>query len=186
MKRDWIMRWLAIVLAALAAVSIAVWTGMQNRLEQPAEPVAEPIDTARQVCAQRLADVGRALAAYAEDYEGAYPLTSTPAATYDELLPLLEPHGISAQQLLCPTSAAVGGPPYVYHSYLSRGGVDWPKWMPDQHVVTSASSPDTWLLADALERGKPGPHSETQKAFNYLRADGSVKFHQGQPRAVYR
>jgi len=180
------VRRLAIVLAALAAVAIAVWTGLQNRVEQQAEPVPEPVDTARQVCAQRLADVGRALAAYAEDYDGAYPLTSTPAATYDELLPLLEPHGISAEQLLCPVSEAVGGPPYVYHSYLSRGGVDWPKWMPDEHVVTSESPPETWLMADAVERGKPGPHSETQKAFNYLCANGSVRFRQGQPREVYR
>jgi len=55
-----------------------------------------------------------------------------------------------------------------------------------EHVVTLGSPPETWLASDALTRDGPGPHSATEKAFNYLAADGRVAFHTGRPRDVYR
>jgi hypothetical protein len=185
MDRERIVRGVAIVAAIGAAAAIAVWTGLQGRAQAPAEDEADAVAVAREECASRLRETGRALTAYAGDYDGLYPVLSTPAATYDELLPLLSSYGIGAQQLVCPVSEATGGPPYVCHSYRSRGEVNWPKWMPDEHIVTSASEPGTWLMADALIRDEPGPHSDFQKAFNYLRADGSVLFRQGAPREVY-
>lgn len=185
MERARIVRGVAVVVAVGAAVAIAVWTGLQSRAQEPAEDGVDPAAVAREECARRLREIGRAMTAYAGDHEGLYPVLSTPAATHDELLPLLSRYGINAAQLLCPVSEETGGPPYVCHSYRSRGEVNWPKWMPEEHVVTSASGPGTWLVADALVRDKPGPHSDFQKAFNYLRADGSVRFHEGAPREVY-
>ena len=185
MERERIVRGVAVVVAVGTAVAIAVWTGLQGRAQQSAEDEVDPAAVARDECATRLRRIGQAMTAYARDYDGLYPVLSTPAATYDELLPLLLRYGIGAEQLLCPVSEATGGPAYVCHSYRSRGEVNWPKWMPEEHVVTSASGPSMWLMADALVRDKPGPHAEFQKAFNYLRADGSVRFHEGAPRGVY-
>ena len=186
MEKAQIARWVAVFLAGMVAVGIAVWAGLQARPPQQPEPIEDPAQVARGVCAQRLADVGRALSAYAADHGGSYPVTSTPAATYDELFPALAPYGVTEGQLLCPVSEESGCPPYVYHSYLSRGDVQWPKWMPEKHIVTVKSAAETWLLADALIKDETGPHSETQKAFNYLRVDGSVLYREGAPRMVYK
>jgi len=180
------VRWIAVTLGAVVAVAIAVWTGLEDRPPEQPESTAKPADRAVEVCARRLAAVGLALAAYAQDHDGFYPVTTTPAATYNELLPVLASYGVSERELLCPVSERTGGPFYVYHSYLRRGDIEWPKWMAEQHVVTGESPPDTWLMADALIKDDPGPHSETQKAFNYLCVDGSVHFRSGAPRMVYK
>lgn len=179
------MRWTAVTLAGMIAVGIAVWVGLQQRPAPESTTVAEPVDHARQECARRLADVGRALSMYAADCDGVYPVTTNPAAAYGEFLPAIAPYGVVEEQLLCPISEQTDGPPYVYHSYLGLGELQWPRWMEAERTVTVASPAETWLMADALLKDQPGPHSKTHKAFNYLRADGAVRFHQGPPRQVY-
>ena len=173
-----IIRWTAAALAVSAAVIIVVLT---SRPRPAPQPPALPDTTA--TCAQRLARVGQALRLYAQDHEGWFPIAPTAAEAEEHLLRhLADPEALKGD-LRCPARPQR---PYVYHSYHARGPGAWPNWMADEHIVTPASPPDTWLMADFIERDRPGPHSETQKAFNFLRVDGSVQFHAGRPREVYR
>lgn len=170
----------------MLAISLAAWIGYQQRPRERPAPREEAAEYSRKECARRLAAAGRALAMYAAEHEGVYPVLRTPAAVYEELLPLLAPYGVTRTQLVCPTSETTEGPEYVYHSYRGLGQETWPKWMEEKRAVTTASPPETWLLADYLGKDRPGPHAETGKAFNYLRADGAVRYHKGAPRQVYR
>ena len=96
---------------------------------------------------------------------------------------MLKRQGLGEADFRCPARPEYR---YVYHCYRRLGPGNWPNWMVDSHVVTRKSPGDTWLLADHLLRGAPGPHSATEKAFNYLCADGHVGYHAGRPRDVYR
>jgi hypothetical protein len=151
---------------------------------QPAGPA--PSEAARRICAERLAKLGKALRLYAADHGGAFPAAPTPGDSDTFLPPRLKRHGVTAADCRCPTAEGPNGHPYLYQCYRERGSAPWPNWMPAKHAVTTHSPPETWLMSDYLSKDLPGPHSQTEKAFNYLRADGSVKFHTGRPRAVYR
>lgn len=187
MARDSAIRWAAVAVAAAAAIIIAVWSGMQQRpaASHDADDAgsAASAETTRELCASRLAKLGKALRLYADDHDGCFPVADTPARADRQLLPLLQEHGIAKQDFRCPARTEV---PYAYHCYRSRGRADWPNWMVEEHVVAMDSAPDTWLMADCLLRGMTGPHSTTEKAFNYLCVDGRVEFHAGRPRGVYK
>jgi hypothetical protein len=137
------------------------------------------------LCAQRLEKLGKALRLYADDNDGAFPIGDTPARVNEWLPQRLKKHAVTQADLHCP-AAGEGRPPYAYHCYRKLGDGNWPRWMAEKHVVTKDSKPDMWLAADAIDRESPGPHSPTEKAFNYLTADGRVTFHVGRPRDVYR
>ena len=172
------LRW---ALAGLAVVAALVLV-MRGSRKQSAPHVVAPPDT-RQICAQRLAEIGQALRAYAEDYDGHFPVTPSPAQADVRLRPLLGDHGLQRDDFRCPAREYY---PYVYHCYHSLGPGPWPNWMLKKHFATLKSPPSTWLMADYLERDKPGPHSQTEKALNYLCVDGRVRFHAGRPREVYK
>ncbi len=174
MKRGSAIRWVMASLVMAAAVVIAARAGMQRRA---------PADTARQICAQRLARLGNALLAYAKDHDGRFPVADTPAQADSRLLPLLRTYGLTKEDFFCPSRP---GLPYVYHCYRRLGPGGWPRWMSEKHLVSLQSPAETWLMADYLSRDAPGPHSRKEKAFNYLRVDGSVRFQDGRPRDVYR
>ncbi len=172
-----LIRWTATVVAAASAVAVAVVVGTGLRPSQ---------DDDRAACADRLARLGRALRLYADDHDGRFPVTRTPGNSDRDLLPVLGEWGIARQDLYCPALAIADAQPYTYHCYESRGASDWPKWMPDEHIVTTDSPSDAWLMADYLARGTNGPHSQTEKAYNYLCVDGHVCFKIGRPRDVYK
>jgi len=165
------------VVAAASAIAVAVLVGTGLR---------SPQDDSRAACAGQLARLGRALRLYADGYDGAFPVTQAAGHADRDLLPLLGAWGITRQDLYCPTLAMAEAHPYTYHCYASRGPGDWPKWMPEEHTVTTGSPPEAWLMADYLARDANGPHSPTEKAFNYLCVDGHVRFKIGRPRDVYR
>jgi len=171
--------------AILGAGGLAVCLGLRQRRppEAPAQ-TAQP-DTGQQACAERLARLGKALRLYASDYDGHYPVTPTPGDA-GMLLPLLEKRGVTAGDFECPGMESVAGLPYAYYSYRDKGSGDWPNWMPERHIVGPDAAPDTWLMGDRIRKDAPGPHSLTDKAFNYLQADGSVQFYAGRPRDVFR
>lgn len=172
-------RWLIVGASAAAAVALAIWSGWQDR--SPAPPPRRT-DDSRVECAARLARIGKALCVYATDHDGRYPVADTPGDTEARLLPLLRDHGVRRQDLRCPARPEFA---YTYHCYSARGTHDWPRWMLDEHIVTADSPPGAWLLSDHVMRDQPGPHSPTEKAFNYLCADGRVAFHVGRPREIY-
>jgi len=192
-KRETVLRAARVVVPLAAALGIAVWVGLSTRTHQGSAPAPPPppatgptTDRAREVCAARLAKLGEALRLYAADHSGAYPITETPGDSDVRLLPCLKRHGMTSGDFRCPTAGTAGGEPYVYHCYRHKGSSGWPNWMAEEHVVTRKSPAGTWLMSDYVLRDAPGPHSQTDKAFNYLRADGSVKLHVGRPREVYR
>jgi len=176
MPVDSAIRWGATVVAAACAVAVAILVGANLR--------SSP-DEARSRCAQQLTKLGRALRLYAADHEGRFPVTETPAAADDSLLPVLSQWAVARDDFHCPAFAGPDSPPYTYHCYRNLGSGDWPNWMPDEHIVTTESPPGTWLMADYLARDTNGPHSTTEKAYNYLCVDGRVHFKIGRPRDVY-
>ncbi len=176
MRMDSAIRWGATVVAAACAVAVAVLVGANLRPSP---------DEGRAQCAQQLARLGRALGLYAADHEGRFPITATPAAADEDLLPALGAWGVARRDFHCPALAGPDSPPYTYHCYENRGSGDWPRWMPEKHIVTSDSPRDSWLMADYLARDTKGPHSQTEKAYNYLCVDGRVHFRAGRPRDVY-
>ena len=169
-------RWVVVTVAAASAVGVAVWSG-----EQRAAP-SRPSDNTQGICAARLGRLGQALRVYAQDHDDRFPVAQTASRADGYLFPLLEAQGVTEEDFRCPARPAF---PYVYHCYEKRGAGDWPRWMPEQHVVVLDSPPNTWLMADYLPRHTPGPHSQTAKAFNYLCVDGHAAFHVGRPRDVY-
>lgn len=190
-KRETVLRALRVIATLAAALGIAVWVGLSSRSRQASPPAPAPVaqqaaDRAREVCEARLAKLGKALRLYAADHGGAYPITETPGDSDVRLLPGLKRYGVSSGDFRCPTAEAAGGEPYVYHCYRHKDSREWPNWMADRHIVTRRSPGGTWLMSDYVLRDAPGPHSQTEKAFNTLRADGSVKFHVGRPREVYK
>jgi hypothetical protein len=193
MKADTVWRAVRVVFTLAAAMGIAVWVGLsthsrQTRVPAPAAAPAggERADRDRRVCAERLAKLGKALRLYAADHGGAFPITETPGESEVRLLPCLKRYGAVSEGFRCPTAETAGGKPYVYHSYRRRDSREWPNWMAEEHIVTRKSPAGTWLMSDYLARDAPGPHSQTEKALNALRADGSVEFHVGRPREVYK
>jgi hypothetical protein len=176
MRIDSAIRWGATVVAAACAIAVAVLVGASLRPSR---------DDTRAACAGQLAKLGRALRLYADDNEGHFPVTQTPAAADRRLFPLLEQWGIVRDDFYCPALTEADSPPYTYHCYRDRGSGDWPRWMPDEHIVTLDSPPGSWLMADHLGRDTKGPHSQTEKAYNYLCVDGRVRFKVGRPREVY-
>jgi len=184
-------RALRVALTLLAALAIAIWVGLKSRPaskpQRAPTPVASPsADDSRKICAERLARLGKALQLYAADTAGAYPVLPSPGEADVRLLPVLNRFGVTTKDFYCPIEEGPGGKPYVYHSYRAKGSGGWPNWMAEKHLVTRKSPADTWLMADYLGKDQPGPHSPTEKAFNILCADGSVKFHAGRPREVYK
>ena len=179
-----VLRILASVGAAAVGVGLALWVG---RPQAPApEPTTLPLSQDDvKLCAQRLGKLGKALRLYADDNDGAFPIGETPANADAWLPKRLKKQGVAQADLRCPTTGE-GGPPYVYHCYRELGGNNWPRWMPEEHVVTKDAEPGTWLAADVIDRDEPGPHSSIDKAFNYLTVDGRVTFRIGRPREVYR
>lgn len=173
-----VIRWGAATAAVAAAVAIVVLTSRP----QPA-PQSPGLPDTTATCAARLERVGQALRIYAQDHEGWFPITPTAAEGEGRLLEDLAEHGVSEGDLRCPARPES---PYVYHNYRALGPGAWTNWMADEHLVTPDSPDETWLMADSIERDRPGPHSETLKAFNFLRVDGSVQFHAGRPREVYK
>jgi hypothetical protein len=183
MERNVLARVIATLGAAAVAVGLVLWT----KPEAPA-PTPAPQPPSRdevKLCAQRLANLGRLLRTYADDNEGALPIADSPSPTDAWFAKRLGPPALQPSDLRCP-SAGDDGPPYLYHCYEALGEGDWPRWMPSEHPVTRDSPPETWLASDVLQRDGPGPHSATEKAFNYLTASGRVAFHSGRPRDVYR
>jgi hypothetical protein len=177
MRHVRVVEWCVVIILAASALAIAVWSGRRSR----------PLDTTdRQLCAAQLRTLGQALRVYAADAEGKFPVAPTPDGADRELLPLLRGREVTGETFFCPALAEHMRRPYVYHCYKERGDGPWPKWMPDEHVVSTDSPADTWLMADYLARGAPGPHSATEKAFNHLCIDGRVSFRVGQPREVYK
>lgn len=176
-RTDSLIRWGATVVAAASAIAVAVLIGTGLR---------SPQDDGRAACAGQLARLGRALRLYADDHDGRFPVAKNPGNADRDLLPLLGDWGIAHQDLYCPALPMADAQPYAYHCYGSRGPGDWPKWMPEEHIVTTDSPPDAWLMADHLARDTNGPHSPTEKAFNYLCVDGHVRFKIGRPRDVYK
>ena len=166
-------RWIIVTVAVATAVALALRSGTRQEVVS---------DNTQEICARRLARLGQALRAYAQDYGGRFPVAETPSHADRHLLPLLEGHGVRKDDFRCPARPWL---PYVYHCYERRGSGNWPSWMPEKHVVTVESTPDTWLIADPVLRNRPGPHSNTQKAFNYLSVDGRVRFYTGRPREIY-
>lgn len=178
-----VLRILASVGAAAVGLALALWA---SRPHAPPEPTAHPPDRDDvTLCAQRLEKLGKALRLYADDNDGAFPIGDTPADADAWLPQRLKKQGLAQADLHCPATGE-GQPPYVYHCYRKLGEGNWPRWMAEKHVVTKGSKPDTWLAADVTDREAPGPHSPTEKAFNYLTVDGRVTFHVGRPRDVYR
>jgi len=187
-----VIAWGVALAAAVVAVMIAVWSGEHSHAPSAPANAARPQpnrqtggDQTRAVCAAQLEKLGQALRLYAADHRGQFPLTPTPAVADQELLPALQARGGTRGMFHCP-ALGPDGAPYLYHCYQSPGADRWPKWMPATHVVTVKSPTGTWLMSDYLARDRPGPHSQTEKAFNYLCADGHVRFHLGSPRQVYR
>jgi len=184
MNRNTLARTVATIGAAAIAVALVLWSA-----RNPSPPVDEvtppPAQDNVRLCADRLAKLGKALRLYAEDNEGAFPAGETPSAVDRWLPEVLDSPEVSAADLRCPTTGEAG-PPYIYHCYETLGEGAWPRWMAPEHRVTTDSEPDTWLASDFLERDGPGPHSATEKAFNYLTVDGRVTFHTGRPRDVYK
>jgi hypothetical protein len=182
MGRSLLARWLATMGAALAAAALAYWS--VRHTAPPAGPTPGPAPEVK-VCAERLQKLGRALALYAGDHDGAFPVLPTPDHADKRLPALPAKQKVTPDVLRCPTSEP-SGPPYVYHCYRKLGPGEWPRWMAPKHRVTQSSPPGTWLAADHVRRDDPGPHSATEKAFNYLTVDGRVTFRVGRPREVYR
>jgi len=179
-----VVRILASVAAAAIGLGLALWvTRPQSPPPQPAPRVPSRDDVT--LCAQRLVKLGRALRLYADDNDGAFPIGDTPADADVWLPKRLKEQHVTAADLRCPAAGAEG-PPYVYHCYRRLGVGNWPRWMAEKHVVDEDSDPGAWLSADAIDREAPGPHSPTEKAFNYLTADGRVTFQVGRPREVYK
>jgi hypothetical protein len=179
---------LARIIASISAAAIAVGLVLLSGRDHgpPLDQTPAP-DTQQQAaeCRQRLTRLGKALRMYADDNKGAFPIGETPAAA-DQWLPVfLTEYDMTEADFRCPT-AGPAGPPYVYHCYKALDGTNWPRWMAEKHLVTLKSPPDTWLAADYIRRDGNGPHSQTEKAFNYLTADGRVKFQGGRPRDVYK
>ncbi len=185
MTRSTAIRLLATVGAAAAAVALVVWSGDREVPPSTQAPPPVPAPAQTETCAQRLAKLGQALRLYADDSDGEFPVGETPAAADAWLPGRLKAGTVTPADLRCPT-AGRAGPPYVYHCYETLGEGNWPRWMAPEHLVTADSDADTWLASDFLQRDGPGPHSTTEKAFNYLTVDGRVSFHTGRPRDVYK
>ncbi len=186
-----LLRALRVTLTLLAALAIAIWVGLKSRPAPKPQPPTTPVaamsaDGSRKLCADRLARLGKALQLYAADHAGAYPVLPGPGEADVRLLPLLKRFGVTTKDLYCPVEEGPGGKPYAYHSYRAKGAGGWPNWMAEKHLVVRKSPADTWLMADYLGKDQRGPHSPTERAFNFLCADGSVKFHTGRPREVYK
>ncbi|MGQ9729751.1 MAG: hypothetical protein ACUVX8_00625 [Candidatus Zipacnadales bacterium] len=188
-KSGVIICWCATLAAAVMATGIAIWQSRQERVKQTALEISGPDVTSVKrdidLCAQRLKRLGQVLKLYAADYEGSFPVGIQAGEAFLWLPPLLEQYAAEGILYHCPTSEPQG-PPYVYHSYIHLGPGDWPRWMASKHLVSEDSDPDTWLMADYLDRQTEGPHAPRGKAFNYLTAAGRVAFHQGHPRDVYK
>jgi len=181
------MRWASAAAAAIVAVSVAVWCGLEMRNPEPAETkapeAAAPDATGKDVCEERLRKLAAALRVYADDHDGAFPVADTPDGHAEWLTATLE--GVQVGDLACPTATSADEG-YLYHCYRDKGDGNWPKWMSGEHIVTADSEPDTWLASDYLTRNTVGPHGSDGKAFHYACVDGSVKFHEGRPRDVYK
>jgi hypothetical protein len=184
MRSHTLARVIASVAAAAIAVGLVLWSGRDHG--PPLDQTPMP-DAHQQVaeCAHRLTKLGKALRMYADDNKDAFPIGETPAAADQWLPPLLARYGVTEADFRCPT-AEPAGPAYVYHCYKALDDASWPRWMAEKHFVTLKSPPGTWLAADYIRRDGNGPHSQTDKAFNYLTVDGRVKLQVGRPRDVYK
>jgi hypothetical protein len=168
------MRWVAAAIAIAVALFIIIRSARHS---------AEIKDPLREQCAAQLTRLGKALQMYALDNGGRFPVLETSSDPERVLAPLLKPYGVKLDDFFCPARPEVA---YLYHCYQKRGPEPLPRWVQDKHLVTLKSPKGTWLLSDFVERDAPGPHSKTEKAFNFLTVDNEVRYFEGHPRDVYK
>lgn len=154
-------------------------------------------------CRNRLRNLGVALRLYADEREGALPVSTCVDGPHTELTEALEGHYIEdIRSFYCPAEThplrcfsrenfAAGRIGYFYYSCekasknrdvsgFLRIDVRWPR------LLRATMPGETWVLSDGWFRGEATPHRHYQKGMNYLTLSGVVGFLERSPRSSFK
>ncbi len=151
------------------------------------------------ICKTRLHNTGRALAQYAMDRAGKFPVSDYLDSKHRRLIDALaDANGtINPEDLYCPAETEPsrmrtdenfreGRIGYFYYSCtwatynvnisgFLRYDVSWPR------ELTREMPPNTWIMGDSWYRALPTPHTGFKKGVNYLTINGDVSMVESSP-----